>query len=813
LLSRWHPWALAIAAVMLCLKVAAAQTPASIDTESARLDQAAAALKVVETALQQGHLQAADLDKLSDAAEPIGGDVESTIDDLTPRLAALKAQLAQLGPAPAPSAPPEAPKIASDRAKRQKAYSDVDALLKRANLLAVQAQQATADIAELRRANLAQSLFERGPSFAAPALWIDAVTAAPHDLESVKDGISSWLGKSAEKLTAWAGFGFAALIAMILGLCWLAVRLGRRVLPRSETRTPNRLQKILAAWRLSLIVSLFPIVAVAGVGAVAAGFGLVGAGPSLPRVIFVGVVRVAVVAGVALGLLAPTRPNWRLLQLDDDTCQRVTHTVFVFAAIVSVTRVIESLTETVGVSSAAQAVLHGLGAILAALVLAAALRIGREPPDEAEEIFGPRVGVAYDWYGLLRTVLWIAVVAIFTAVLVGMMELGRFIVDQIVWLGAVGVLTAMLVVLVDEVTQFGFAPTTRFGRSLMLSTGLRRDSFEQLTILLSAATRVVILIVAALVALAPWGVQSSDISGYLYAAFFGFKVGGVTISLSRIVFALAIFVAGYLATRTAESWLDSAFLPHTHLDQGLRNAVKTSLGYIGRILALGFALAYLGVDFEKLAIVAGALSVGIGFGLQSIVNNFVSGLILLWERVIRVGDWICVGPNEGYVRRINVRSTEIETFDRAAVVIPNSDLVAGVVKNFVRTDRTGRVKITLAVNPAADPEKARDVLLDIARNHKLVLKKPPPQVVFAEITGAAFNFELYCFIADVGILASVKSDLNFEIYRRFTKENLFAAPPPQSVVTLAGLDRFEPLLDKVVTSVKAGWLGKEKERG
>jgi potassium-dependent mechanosensitive channel len=219
--------------------------------------------------------------------------------------------------------------------------------------------------------------------------------------------------------------------------------------------------------------------------------------------------------------------------------------------------------------------LRGLGAVLAGLVLAAALWIERAPEDEAEEIFGPRLGVTYDWYGLLRTVLWIAVVAIFTAVLAGMMELGRFLVDQIVWLGAVGVATAMLVVLVDEVTRVGFAPTTRFGRSLMLSTGLRRDSFEQLMILLSAATRVVILIVAALIALAPWGVQSSDVSGYLYAAFFGFKVGGVTISLSRVVFALAIFAAGYFATRTAESWLDSAFLPHTRLDPGLRNAVKT----------------------------------------------------------------------------------------------------------------------------------------------------------------------------------------------------------------------------------------------
>ncbi len=282
----------------------------------------------------------------------------------------------------------------------------------------------------------------------------------------------------------------------------------------------------------------------------------------------------------------------------------------------------------------------------------------------------------------------------------------------------------MLVILIDEVTRVGLVPTTRFGRSLVLSTGLRRDSFEQLAILLSGAARVAVCLGAILFALAPWGVQSSDVSGYLSAAFFGFKTRRRDdFSVDRLL--RALHLPRWLSSDTDGRALARrrAFFQPPTSTRACATRVKTSFGYIGWILSLGFALAYLGVDFEKLAIVAGALSVGIGFGLQSIVNNFVSGLILLWERVIRVGDWICVGPNEGYVRRINVRSTEIETFDRAAVVIPNSDLVAGVVKNFVRTDRTGRVKIVMPVNAAADPEKARDVLADIARGHRFVLQE------------------------------------------------------------------------------------------
>jgi potassium-dependent mechanosensitive channel len=412
----------------------------------------------------------------------------------------------------------------------------------------------------------------------------------------------------------------------------------------------------------------------------------------------------------------------------------------------------------------------------------------RKPPEDRPTGTSAAAS-SYDVYGLLRLALWVAIVAILTAVLSGYMNLARFLVNQIIWVGVIGAVTTMLFSLVEQTTRVGFAPRTPFGRSLMMSTGLRRDSFEQLAVLLSGVSRVVIFVIALLMTLAPWGVQSSDVSGYLYSAFFGFKVGNITISLSRIAFALFIFAAGYLMTRTVERWLTVSFLPRTRLDIGLRNAIDTSFGYIGWILSIGFALAYLGLDFEKLALVAGALSVGIGFGLQSVVNNFVSGLILLWERAVRVGDWISVGPNEGYVRRINVRSTEIETFDCAAVVIPNSDLVAGVVKNYVRTDRTGRVLVSMAVNPAADPEKARALLLEIAQAHKQVLDKPPPQVNFTSITGTAFNFELYCFIGDIGMIASVKSDLNFEIYRRFTKENLFAAPPPVLVVNLPEIEK------------------------
>ncbi|MGH6840755.1 MAG: mechanosensitive ion channel family protein, partial [Methylocella sp.] len=222
-----------------------------------------------------------------------------------------------------------------------------------------------------------------------------------------------------------------------------------------------------------------------------------------------------------------------------------------------------------------------------------------------------------------------------------------------------------------------------------------------------------------------------------------------------------------------------------------RSSIRTSLGYLGFLVAAGLALSYLGLNFENLAIVAGALSVGIGFGLQSIVNNFVSGLILLWERAVRVGDWIVVGSEQGFVRRINVRATEIETFDRTQVIIPNSSLVTGVVTNLVRNDRTGRLVIPLAVVASADPENVREVLIAIAKSHDLVLKIPAPQILFTGMSTSTLNFELRVFVGDVETSVRVKSDLHFAIFRRFKEEKFFDTPAPSA--TKVELVSFEHL--------------------
>lgn len=231
----------------------------------------------------------------------------------------------------------------------------------------------------------------------------------------------------------------------------------------------------------------------------------------------------------------------------------------------------------------------------------------------------------------------------------------------------------------------------------------------------------------------------------------------------------------------------------------MRNSIKTALGYVGLVVAAAFAISYVGLDLSKLALVAGALTVGIGFGLQSVVNNFVSGLILLVERPIKTGDWIVVGSEEGFVRKISVRSTEIETFDRASVIIPNSDLISGTVKNWMHLDQLGRIIVPVGVDYSADPEQVRDLLLKCAADHPDILRWPAPSVFFVNFGESSLDFELRAFIGQIDSGLSVRSDLRFAILKALREAGI-GIPFPQRDLNLQGMDRLEEALDKLASA-------------
>ncbi len=195
------------------------------------------------------------------------------------------------------------------------------------------------------------------------------------------------------------------------------------------------------------------------------------------------------------------------------------------------------------------------------------------------------------------------------------------------------------------------------------------------------------------------------------------------------------------------------------MDRGIANSIHTAIGYAGFLIALLVAISYGGLDITNIAIVAGALSVGIGFGLQSIVNNFVSGLILLVERPIKVGDWVSVKGQEGFVRRIAVRSTEIETPDRASIIVPNSDLITSSVTNFTHRNALGRVVVKVGVAYKEDPERVREILQKVASECTFLMQHPPPWVGFDNFGANALEFSVIGIILDFNKAGNAQTDL------------------------------------------------------
>lgn len=282
-----------------------------------------------------------------------------------------------------------------------------------------------------------------------------------------------------------------------------------------------------------------------------------------------------------------------------------------------------------------------------------------------------------------------------------------------------------------------------------------------------------ILVVMAIFAiLSIWGIPTDVLSGLLYRLLTGFKVGGVEISLIAIVMGILSYFVVTALFRTMRRRLQDNVFSKLDMDDGIKHSLVAGIGFVGYVIAALVAIMIMGGDLSNFALVAGALSVGIGLGLQNIVNNFVSGIILLFERPVKVGDWVLINGEEGKIKQINIRSTEVETFNRASVIIPNATLLSTSVTNLTHGNNWMRFKVAVGVAYGSDIQRVKEILLECAAGNKKVLKKPEPYVLFQNFGSSSLDFELRGYSSNIWEGWAIPSELRFEINRRFAEEGI-----------------------------------------
>ena len=726
--------------------------------EEPSIEELKKSLDEIEAAVDSEDITAETLagfrDKLNSATDIL----RKKIDWLEPRAKEAEDRLKELGPAPAKDAPAESAEIAGQRKELTDEFNDIDGELKQARVLTVKTDQLGDRVAQKRHALYANELFARSASILDPSFWTEVYRALPIELRSIEALVDAW--SEHHTRPRWAG---AALIIVII--IAIVVVLTRWWLPRligepSNTRSAK-------AWAALWVFIWFAIrTPLAGFAALLAltTFGLLTVRlEQIAQGVVAGMAAAAFGHGVARGLLAPEHPHRRLVQEDDETALCFYNHLLWASRALGVLIVLQVIHKTLFAPLVITVATNALfAATTAAFLVHLVLRLGTIKKNRGEAL------VAASWahpLGLLMAVL------IGIALVAGYAGVAAFISLRVIVAAAVfGALFLLLVI-----TQTLFASIneqTPKGQMLAENLGIDPRTLGLSGALLSALIRVILIATSFLLIIGPWEVSTADLFDTVRNIPFGFKIGEIRVSFQAILAAILVLVLLLVLMRIIQRWLERELLPRTGLEPSLQLSIVTIFGYVGAITAIALALSGLGFDLQKIALIAGALSVGIGFGLQSIVSNFVSGLILLTERPIRVGDSIVVKGEEGWVRRVRVRATEIETFDRASVIIPNSEFITGVVKNWTRANRLGRIVVKVGVSYETDPDRVRDILTDIANAHPQIVQTPPPAAYLVAFGETSLEFELRCVVAEVEKGLSVRSELHYAIIQKFREAGI-----------------------------------------
>ncbi|MEM1277482.1 MAG: mechanosensitive ion channel domain-containing protein [Pseudomonadota bacterium] len=678
------------------------------------------------------------------------------------QLAPIQAGLEQLG-APPGEGQTEDPRLAEERTRLSNRAATLSGGLRLAQNLKLNVDDMLTRVIESRREMFRQELRTRSPGVFDKDVLARAAEAIDRKIDQLQVEIRTRM--AASDLNTVDRVRRAIGLLALIGLLVLVFRVKGRAIKWLKSgldldEEPQRNANISIG--LTLVRLILPTTAIALFYV------------WISNGAFIGPIGQAIVSGTAYSLLlvvaayglgsaffAPYEPKLRISRLENSKARSLHFWMMVLALIVGLDRLfVEHGADSLGLSFETLVVLNTVMLIPGALALWLSARVlsatappitttdsedGEEPP--ASPGFIPIV-----IKGLWLFVRIAAIAAPLLAVL-GYYAASRFLFYSIVFSGATLSIGVMLFHAVHETVD-------------QAAKGVEVKSNRNLQLIPVFVAFLMICIAIPILALI-WGASWEDVQDWFETIGEGFQIGEIVLSPFDLISFLVVFSIGYVVTRMVQGVLSRNVLPLTGLDSGGRDALTAGIGYVGIFVAALIAVSTTGLDLSNIAIVAGALSVGIGFGLQNIVNNFVSGIILLIERPIKAGDWVELSSGMGYVRKVNVRSTEVQTFDRSTLFVPNSELISSPVINWTHSDLNGRLIVPVGVAYGTPPRKVEKILQEIADGHPMLLKRPSPYVLFRGFGADSLNFEIRGVLRDVNWILNVQSDMNYAIAEKF----------------------------------------------
>lgn len=796
-----------LAVLLLAASPAAAQTAAVPATETTQLEQANADLDKAGAQLN-GIRERVDNAKEDDArlvalkveAETLNRSILAISVATRPRLEAIKARQTELGDPPPEGAPPEADVVKEERQKLAAERNEINALTGEAENLSIDATKLSNRITEIRRQLFTEAILKR--TEINTELFAEASGAVMNETATLGRTVTAWL-QFVWKFKRMQLLGAVALSLMAaLVLLSGSYRLFSPYITRAaQQEKPHYITRLsVAFW--STILPTMAAAAFAGASYFFLDTFNVLRSDIAPLVaIALGVVvAVSFVAQLANAVLSPADGHWRLMRVSDRGAQLLWLCVFSMALVNGADYFLGSISEVLG----SPVVLTVVKSFFASLIIGALLVVTAFIRPVLHQGEAPNAS-GHPWPRSIFVLLILTGLGLIFSSLLGYVGMARFVATQIVVTGAI-VVTMYIGFLsgraVSAPDAFG---ATTVGKRLQERFGLGPVALDQIGLAAGLAIYLLIFVVFVPLVLLQWGFQVADIESWAYRIFTEIRIGSITISLVGILAGIVLFALGFIVTRWFQKWIDGNVLARSQVDAGVRNSVRTAVGYAGVALAGLVGISAAGINLSSLALVAGALSLGIGFGLQNIVSNFVSGLILLAERPFKVGDWVVAGTTEGFVRRISVRATEIETFQRQTVIVPNSVLINGQVGNWTHRNKLGRIEVAVSVHGGNDPRLIQEILAEVVRNQQGLLRNPEPVIVFLAFSPTTLDFEVRGYLADILNGTGVKSELRSAILERFRAEEIAiggpAAPEVPIKISPEGAALITSLLEQATEKV------------